>query len=419
MALPLHPLRGQDRDRDSVAFSLVEESAKILSEKCFYPRTVPEVLKGVVEALAKQGIDVSRAPQDLAALSETEAWPLFKQFMQELSTQPGQRLNLTDLLETGLRHFCPTVDDWTKYYTVADFGRIKRGSAAGTGSIGVNLRESGEGDVFMYPLPGSPAGFAGIKPGDKLLSVDGRKLEGKPIELVASWIKGEPGSQTNLRVERRDGRSELVAINREELNTSPLQVEKDLSGLTVRIRFFTRDLADLLTQALAGTSGARGVTIDLRGCIGGSMLAAVETADLFLPVGKRILTLSERGQEVQHFDSKKEPVIQPRSISLLQDEGTASAAEIFIAALVENLPKQAASAGEKSYGKGVVQLEQELAAGGKLHVTTGVLFGPGGKSWNSVGLLPSVSHAGNIYPEQSTLVTNPGAKPKAKVRLVE
>ncbi len=405
--------------QDAAAFSLVEESAEIVSKMGFYPQSVPQVLAGVMTALGSQGMEVGNLPEELRGLSEAEAWPIFKQALRDLAAQPGQRMGLMDLIETGLLHFCRTIDDWSKYYSVADYGRIQRGSVAGTGSIGVNLRESSAGEVFLYPLPGGPAGFAGIAAGDKLLTVDGRKLEGKPIELVASWIKGEPGSRTTLRVERRDGRSELVAVNREELESTPVQIEKDVAGVTVRIRFFTKDLAERVAVALVEAKTARGVTIDLRGCSGGSMLAAVETADLFLPIGKRIMSLAERGREVQHYDSQKEPVIQPRSLSLLQDEGTASAAEIFIAALIENLPTQAASAGEKSYGKGVVQLEQELAGGGKINVTTGVLFGPSGKSWNSVGLLPSVSHGGVIYPAEAVAVSNPVAKPRATVKLVE
>lgn len=405
---------------DPAAYSLVEEGAKVIAEKCFYAHTVPQVLQGVLTALRAQSIDPGADPlPDLAALSEAEAWPIFKNHLERIASQPGQRLNLTDLIEAGMRGFCPTIDDWTKYYTVADYARINRGGVSSTGTIGVNLREVGAGEVYMYPLPGSPAGFAGIAPGDRLLTVDGRKLEGKPIELVASWIKGTPGTQTTLRVERRNGRSELVAVNREELDSSPIQVAKELAGLTIRIRFFTKDLAAQIEDALGDGSAARGLTIDLRGCTGGSMIAAVESADLFLPIGKRILSLSERGQPVQHYDAEREPVVQPRSLSLLQDEGTASAAEIFIAALVENMPGQAASAGTSSYGKGVVQMEQALAGGGKLNVTTGVLFGPGGKSWNSVGLLPSVSNAGQIYPDNAVSLANPVAKPKATIRLVE
>ncbi len=405
--------------QDDAAFGLLEETARLMAGKCFYPQPVPEILAGVMAAVGKEGLEVGQAPAELKSRSEVEAWTYFKQAIRELAARPGQRMSLSDLIETGLRHYCPTVDDWTKYYTMADYGRIKRGGAAGAGSIGINLREAANGEVFLYPLPGGPAGFAGIVAGDKLLTVDGRKLDGKPIELVASWIKGEPGSQTTLRVERRDGRAELVAVNREELESAPVMIEKEVSGVTVRIRFFSRDIAERVATALKETKVVRGLTIDLRGCIGGSMMAAVETADLFLPIGKLIMTLAERGEEVRHFVSEKEPILSLRSISILQDEGTASAAEIFIAALVENLPSQAASAGEKSYGKGVVQLEHELAGGGKLHVTTGVIFGPGGKSWNGVGLLPSVGNNGEIYPKEAVEVSNPVAKPRATVKLVD
>lgn len=405
---------------DAGSWALIEEGAKVISEKCFYPQSVPQVLQGVLGGLRAAGVDAGTDPlPDLAALSEPEAWPVFKGYLERLASQPGQRLTLTDLIETGLRKFCPTIDDWTKYYTVADYARIQQGGAGATGTIGVNLREVGDGEIYLYPLPGGPAGFAGIAAGDRLLTVDGRKLDGKPLELVASWIKGPPGSQTTLRVERRNGRSELVAVNREELDSTPFHVEKELTGLTIRVRFFSKDLAERVESALRTAGALRGLTIDLRGCTGGSMLAAVQLADLFLPVGKRILSLSERGREVAHFDSQKEPVVQPRSFSILQDEGTGSAAEIFIAAVVENLPGQAGSAGAPSYGKGVVQMEVPLAGGGKINLTTGMMFGPGGKSWNGVGLVPSVANAGQIFPEGAISLANPTAKPKAKIRLVE
>jgi carboxyl-terminal processing protease len=375
---------------------------------------VPEILQGIAA-----GTQAAPAPPDLAALSESEAWPAFKPWAEAAASAPGQRLSLDELLETGLKAFCRTLDPWSKYYTTTEFARIQRSSGTGRGTIGVNVREVADGSFYLYPLPGGPAGFAGVQPGDRLLSVDGQKPDGRPVELVAAWIGGAPGSTTNLRVERRGGRSEYITVHREELTPQPFHIEKDLAGLTVRIRYFDRGLAEKLEQELKPVTGLRSLTIDLRGCIGGSMLSAIQCADLFLPVGKRIASLAERGRPVQHFDSTREPLALPRSVSLLQDQGTASAAELFIAALVENLPAQVGSAGEPSYGKGVVQLEQELAGGGKLVLTTGILFGPGGKSWNEVGLLPSVASAGKIFPAEAVSIDAPAAKPKSRVRLVE
>ena len=387
---------------------------RLIQSQGFYARTVPEILQGIAA-----GAKATPAPSDLASLSEAEAWPVFKQWAEAAASAPGQRLSLNEILETGMKDFCRTLDPWSKFYTTAEFARIQRSSSTGRGTIGVNVREVADGSFYLYPLPGGPAGFAGIQPGDRLLSVDGQKPEGRPVELVAAWIGGAPGSTTTLRVERRGGRSEYISVHREELTPQPFHLEKDLAGLTVRIRYFDRGLAEKLEQQLPPATGLRSLTFDLRGCIGGSMLSAIQCADLFLPAGKRIASLAERGRAVQHFDSTREPLTLPRSISILQDQGTASAAELFIAALVENLPSQVGSAGEPSYGKGVVQLEQELASGGKLILTTGILFGPGGKSWNEVGLLPSVASAGKIFPAEAVSIDAPAAKPKSRIRLVE
>jgi hypothetical protein len=106
-------------------------------------------------------MEVGNLPEEMRGLSEAEAWPVFKQALRDFAAQPGQRMGLMDLIETGLLHFCRTIDDWTKYYSVADYGRIQRGSVAGTGSIGVNLRESSAGEVFLYPLARGTGGFCG------------------------------------------------------------------------------------------------------------------------------------------------------------------------------------------------------------------------------------------------------------------
>lgn len=90
-----------------------------------------------------------------------------------------------------------------------------------------------------------------------------------------------------------------------------------------------------------------------------------------------------------------EPRLKPGGITILQDAGTASAAEALIAALVETMPRQVVSRGEQSYGKGVAQDEIFLAGGGLLRLTTGMMFGPGGRSWDGTGLRPSFSADGS------------------------
>ncbi len=395
-------------------FVVIEEAARKIEERCFYPMTVPVILDGVL-----RGMPGATAAGSLGQLSEQEAWAAFRQAVSGLAARPGERLGVQGLIEEGLSAYCRTLDAWSRYHSIADTARIdqfRQGSGSG---IGCNLREA-DGVVYLYPMPESSASLSGVRPGDMLASVDGRAVKGKPLELIASWIKGAPGTQTTLRISRQTGRSQLIEVRREELEIPSVIEEKDITGITLRIRNFDSNLASHIRRAVEAQGRVRGLTLDLRGCHGGSMLASVEAARLFVPKGKRLLTLIERGSDPAHYDGELDaPPLAGISLSLLQDSGTGSAAEILIAALIENLPRQAASSGEPSHGKGVVQDAIRLPSGGELRLTTGILFGPGGKSWNDTGLLPSATHQGRIYSDAAVDMANPVARPKVKVRLVE
>ena len=136
------------------------------------------------------------------------------------------------------------------------------------------------------------------------------------------------------------------------------------------------------------------------------MLAAIEVARLLVPPNRLILSLGERGGQINYMS--RQPALKVGSIAILQDKETASAAEILIAALIENLPSQVVSRGEPSLGKGVVQEEIKLAGGGQLRLTTGMIFGPGGKSWNGTGLRPSFGPDGpvQVYSAKAPVLSN-------------
>ncbi len=377
----------------SPAFALVDEVAKKIEERCFYEATAAAVYDGVLTAAHKRSGDKDAAPQGLKQMPPAQAAAAFRTKLQQLAERPGQRLDILDLAETGLSDYCRTIDTWSRYYTTQDNARIAQFTKTNSIGIGVNLRDEG-GFIYCHPFPESQAALAGITSGDKLLSVDGRPVESRPLELVAAWIKGVPGTQTKLRVEKPTGRTQLVTALREALKMPSVIIEKDLTGTLVKIRFFESDTAAQMIAALKDQPAGRRLTLDLRGCIGGYMNAAIEVARLIVPPEQQIVTLDEVNERKRFMSVQ--PKLKPGSIAILQDKGTASAAEILIAALVETMPKQAVSRGETSHGKGVVQEEIKLSGGGQLRLTTGMIFGPSGRSWNRAGLRPSFGPDGPV-----------------------
>ena len=260
--------------------------------------------------------------------------------------------------------------------------------------------EEKNGGIFCYPMPGSPAEVAGIKNGDQLLAVDGVETAGKPIQLVGAFIRGAPGSAVQLHVRHAFGRDQTMKIVREPLTTPNVRVEPLTTSLRVTIRKFNADVVKDVRAALAQAAPGATLTLDFRGNDGGQLEPAIELASLFMEPGETIVTLRERDKPDDVRIAQKPREFKIPAIILNQDEGTASASEMFIAALVGSESNRAVSRGPKTYGKGVFQAVMDLTHGGALILTTGELIAPQGRTWEGTGLLPSLENHRRIFPKE-------------------
>ncbi|MDZ4405007.1 S41 family peptidase [Prosthecobacter sp.] len=430
--------RAQVDDRElGAAVEILHECSSVIEKRCYYPLTVPVVMTRALAELHKAGAAPGAdapPPPDLTQKTEAEAVQGARAHLSQLAVLPGQRLTPAELAEAALAAYCRTIDPYTRYETTDDAARIDKARATPGSGIGMSLKER-DGSYYCYPFPDSVAALSGIRPGDKLISVDGRPVKGESVDLLATRIKGPPGTPVNLRIEKSTGRAQLLPVIREAGTAAPaFLIDQDTGGVVLRVRRFEPGIGAQVSQALASQTTTRLMTVDLRGNQGGSLMAAVELASLFLDTGAEIVTVVERGFPNRTFLAEKPALIKPAQISILQDEGTASASEIFIAALVMNIPQRAASQGSKTYGKGVLQLvvsqknegqEQgtdivTLKGGGVLTLTTGMMFAKGGISWNETGLQPSTTTpGGKIFTENAVSITNTAMRPKPVVKLVD
>ena len=377
--------------------ALVREAVGQLNAVAYRNDPIPliytKALRGLVATL---GEGARSQDKDLTTMIDGAAEAEFMSSLQALSTAPGQRQSLRDLAEQAIKIYCKQHDPYTRYVE-ADDVRLAQLMGKTTGSgVGMSINEK-NGVFFCYPLPGSPAEAAGVKAGDKLLTVDGKPVVEKPLEYLAGLIRGAPGTEVNLRVEHGFGRAQTVRVTREALTTPSVFTEKKVTGFVLRVRKFSKELIEETRSALSQISQGSTLTLDLRGCPGGDLDVAIQFASLFLDAGEPIVTVRTRGKPDEVNSATKPREIKPAAIVLLQDEGTASAAELVIAALVNSKMARAASQGAKTYGKGVLQTRIELRGGGVLTLTTGELIAPQGQTWDLVGLLPSLDNRGRIF----------------------
>lgn len=302
-------------------------------------------------------------------------------------------VNQRDLLDIGsLRRYLLQQDRFADALTPEEYARFKEVHAGHYAGIGLELERDSMGNVYCYPDAKGPAARAGVKAGDRLLAIGDESVEGRGLPTLVALAAGAVGTPVILYTARDGASRRRFAVTRSAV-TGPSVSERRYAGYrVVRIASFTPDTRQEL-EFIASRNNSGRLILDLRGNRGGDLHAAIDCAMLFLPEGAEVVSVESK-QGVQHYVSTiAGRLLRPR-VFLLQDSGTASAAEVFIAALTGN--HRAVSIGTPTFGKGTQQQLIALSTGAVLILTTGYLLTPQGRAINGVGLAPDRASATGI-----------------------
>jgi len=255
--------------------------------------------------------------------------------------------------------------------------------------IGAQVEIVGGVLTVTTPLPNSPAEKAGIKPGDKILKVDGKGIEGLALTDAVMMIRGAAGTTVVLTIRRGDTDVE-ISVTRAIVFLPEITLTEQGETTVIRILQFgdqTRQkIRALLTDV--GQDAPRGIILDLRNNPGGYLEAAGETLSNFLPEGSVFVNIKTRKSE--YGDLTRDPPTIPSDIPMivLINEGSASASEIVAGALQDS--KRAKILGQKSFGKGTVQEVLQFNDGSSLKMTIAEWFTPSKNKINGVGVIPDI-----------------------------
>ncbi len=259
--------------------------------------------------------------------------------------------------------------------------------------IGVEVREHAEGLIVVKPLRGGPAAEAGVESGDIILSINGTNIGGMKMASSVDLMKGTSGSQLRMRI-YRDGKGERdFALTRRAVRVWTVNDTKMLPGTDVgyfSLSRFSQNSTAEVDQALNElySKGMKSLVLDLRGNPGGLLTTCVEISDRFLACGTIVSTKGRLSADnmVERATWNKTWSVP---LVVLVDGDSASASEIFAAAIQEN--GRGVVAGTKSYGKGSVQTHFPLSAiGGDLRLTTALFYSPNGRKMAGEGVTPDV-----------------------------
>jgi len=289
-----------------------------------------------------------------------------------------------ELVTTSIDAMLSSLDPYTTYIPESSMDDFKFQTTGEYGGIGSLIRRSGDYTIIADPYKGFPADKVGIRAGDKILKVDGKSAENMAIESVSDQLKGKPGTEIVLTVERFGEEKPLdFTLVREKISIRNVPYYGMLNEQTgyIRIANFTTGAGQEVENALKELKeehGMQSLVLDLRSNPGGLLIEAVRICNLFVDKGE--LIVSTRGK-VKQWDSEyitpKEPVDKNIPLVVMINRGSASAAEIVAGAL-QDLDR-AVIVGQRTFGKGLVQTSRPLKYNAQLKVTTAKYYIPSGR----------------------------------------
>lgn len=307
---------------------------------------------------------------------------VFFSLFRELNAFYVDEIDPDKVVRAGITGMLGTLDPYTVYYPEEEVDDITFMTTGKYGGIGALVRKTGDYTVITQVYHSFPADKAGLKPGDILLKADDKSLKGLPVDKVSENLKGDPGTIINITFER-NGNEQVLPVKRDRVAVSPLPWYGMIDDHTAYIRFtnFTQDCARDLRAALISLKEKHNpgqLILDLRSNPGGLLNEAAEIVNIFVGPGHEVV--STRGK-VRQFDNAykttRQAIDDTIPLVILINRSSASAAEI-VAGAIQDLDRGVIM-GQRSYGKGLVQITRPLSYNGQLKVTTAKYYIPSGR----------------------------------------
>lgn len=286
------------------------------------------------------------------------------------------------LAKTGIDAMLKELDPYTVYYHESNIEDYRLMTTGQYGGIGALIRKMGDFSYISEPYEGKPAQVAGLKAGDKIVSIDGKSMEKKSTEEVSDALKGPKGTSFELVVERTGEGKKNFKITRDEIKLPDVPYFGMLQGKVgyVKLNSFTQTAAADVKSAIEKlqADGMQELVLDLRGNGGGLLIEAVKIVNFFVAKNQVVVTTKGRvAEENRTYKTLEDPFAPNMPLVVLIDGGSASASEILAGSL-QDLDR-AVVIGENSFGKGLVQRTYDLKYGSKIKITIAKYYTPSGR----------------------------------------
>ena len=258
--------------------------------------------------------------------------------------------------------------------------------------VGIEVRHHAEGLEIVRVLSGGPAVAAGIQGGDIIQAIDGRDIGGTEMNASVSLIGGPAGTPIRFQVSRESRGTRTFTLFRRRFRVYSVNDVKMVDRQTgyLHLGKFARNSTAEMERAIQDlqSQGMRNLVVDVRGNPGGLLTTAIEISDKFLRCGRIVATRGRLASD-NSVETASASGTWSMPLVVLVDKDSASASEIFAAAVQEN--GRGLVVGERSYGKGTVQTHFPLSSGlGTVKLTTAKFYSPNDREMSGAGVTPDV-----------------------------
>lgn len=341
--------------------------------------------------------EAKKKPTDKNLPKETSIYQQLELFAETISLVRSnyvEEVELKNLIYGALKGMLSSLDPHSQFLDPDTYNEIKVETEGEFGGLGIVISIKDELLTVISPIDGTPADKAGLKPGDRIVKIDGVSTKGITLMDAVKKLRGEPGTKVNLTILRENERKLLeFNIERAIIKIESIKEAKLIEDKIGYIRLVEfqektgKDLEEVLNKL--ESEGMEGLIVDLRNNPGGLLDSAVEVAEKFIEPGKLVVYTKGRipNQNLEFLSRAKKPHLD-YPIVVLINEGSASASEIVAGCLHDH--NRAVLLGTKTFGKGSVQTVIPLKDGSAVRLTTSKYYTPSGNPIHGVGISPDV-----------------------------
>lgn len=288
------------------------------------------------------------------------------------------------LMRTCIDGMLKTLDPFTNYISESQIENARIQQSEKIVEIGIHFQIMDSLPVVTDLIKDLPADKAGLQIGDKILALDGQQTKGKSYDEVTLALRGQAGSTVTLGLKTIKGETKDLAITRQEFQQTNVpyfgMLTKDIGCINLKI--FNpnagKDVKDAYEKLKKENPGLKGIILDLRGNPGGLLTEAVNVVNVFVDKNKLVVTTKGRVVEWNStFKTLNEPTDTKIPVVVITDNHSASASEIVSGCLQDY--DRGVILGQKTYGKGLVQITKNLSYNTMLKVTTAKYYIPSGR----------------------------------------